>query len=128
MHRRPSYITFVGYVLFVISVWVCVTTLWIYDPHPALYSPLASAPLNGWIIFLSIVGSGMAIASAAFILKGARWARWLYLLYFFYSPIIMHLSGSSTRSDLVFNGIKAMILFMIFLPSADEYFHARYKI
>lgn len=87
-------------------------------------SYLMSIAIRSGIVPIMIMVGVMTLVSAIFMLKGANWARWMYLgiciFNLFYSLVILKV-GVTIIPELL---ISAVALFFLFRTPANEYFAA----
>jgi uncharacterized membrane protein HdeD (DUF308 family) len=105
--KRPFQVTMLGWLFIAVGI---LSTVY----H------LLRGSLDRWIVPILLVGT-IAIVAGVFLLRGARWARWLILAWLAFHIVVGALNSLS-------DAMPHLVLFLVvgyFLlgPPTSEYFH-----
>ena len=125
MRARPLSVTIVGWFLIVSGV-VSLVLVAMALGNPVSRAAVQNGPLPyavqiGWSIGTSI----LTLACGWFILKGANWARILYVAASVAGLAITLATGRVTTLVLIAAGLLAVIAFILFRRPANDFFAGR---
>jgi bacteriorhodopsin len=119
MTARPVYVAVIGWLLIVIGLLSLVSVA-LAMAFPGLAQGASTAP--GQIIG-NLAASIIELVCGAFILKGADWARWLYLVLSITSAAYLFIAGAVPTGVLIGWVIFAVLtLAGLFTPDASRFF------
>jgi uncharacterized membrane protein HdeD (DUF308 family) len=104
--KRPFQVTVLGWLLIAVGILSTIYHLW-------------KSPLDRWIVPILLVGI-IAVVAGVFLLRGARWARWLIL-----ASLAFHVVVSALNSLL--DAIPHFVLllaagYFLLGPPTSKYF------
>jgi uncharacterized membrane protein HdeD (DUF308 family) len=106
--KRPFQVTMLGWLF--IAVGILGT---IYH--------LLKSPLDRWTFPILLVGI-IAIVAGVFLLRGARWARWLVLAWLAFHVVV---SAWTSLSDAMAHVVLLLVVgYFLLGPPTSEYFHS----
>ncbi len=120
--QRPTSVTVIGWILLVLGA-IGFLGLLCSLGNPMARQAMAASPVPFPVqIALSAVGLGVSIVSGFFLLKGANWARFLYIVWSV-AGFAFSLATSPAKLMLV-PGIAIFLVIAAFLlaPKASAYF------
>lgn len=123
MPKRPTSITFIGWLLIVLGVISLVASLFSLTrpEYRALMTQYTALPFSVQVALI-FIGLAVTIVCGAAILKGLNWGRWLYLVWNVIS-ILISLVTTPVRFSLLPSVILlAVVFFFLFRPAAGQYF------
>src|SRR5271168_3906321 len=104
--KRPLQVTILGWLFIVVGI---VST----SDH------LLQGPLDRWTIPIVLVGI-IAIVAGGFLLRGARWARWLLLAWLAFHVIV---SALNSLSDAMPHFVLLLVVgYFLLGPPTSKYF------
>jgi uncharacterized membrane protein HdeD (DUF308 family) len=77
--KRPFQVTLLGWLFIAVGILSTIYHLW-------------NSPLDRWTVPILLVGI-IAIVAGAFLLRGARWARWLVLAWLAFHVVVSALNS-----------------------------------
>ena len=104
--KRPFQVTLLGWLFMVVGA---LSTTY----H------LLNSPLDRWTVPIVLVGI-MAIAAGAFLLRGARWARWLVLAWLVLHVVVSVLNSLSDALAHVV--LLSVVAYFLLGPPTSKYF------
>jgi len=130
MGKRPTSVTVIGWILIALgslaviglySTWQILTHL--SAQPPAIQEMMAKNPMPLWLqMIFMVVGVAVNVVAGIFLLRGANWSRWMYVVW----------TGLGMVIGLVTSPVKLMIVpglliygviaFFLFRPAANAYF------
>ncbi len=122
MNKRPTSVTVIAWIILVISALSLLTTPFAIN-NPMAQELMAKSPVPVPVqYFISFVGLLISIVSAIFMLRGANWARMVYIVWGAIG-LLFSLFTSPTKLMLI-PGIFIYAVFVFFLltPKASAYF------
>jgi uncharacterized membrane protein HdeD (DUF308 family) len=106
--KRPFQITFLGWLFIVVGI---LSTMY----H------LLKGPLDRWTVPIVLVGA-IAIVAGVFLLRGARWARWLVLVWLAFHVVV---SALNSLSDALPHAVLLLVVVYFLLgPPTTKYFQS----
>jgi uncharacterized membrane protein HdeD (DUF308 family) len=104
--KRPFQVTFLGWLFIVVGI---LTTT----------SHLLKGSLDRWTIPIVLVGT-IAVAAGAFLLRGARWSRWLLLVWLAFHVVA---SAFNSLTDAIAHVALLLVVgYFLLGPPTSEYF------
>jgi len=104
--KRPFQVTLLGWLFIVVGV---LSTTY----H------LLKGPLDRWTVPILLVGT-TAIVAGAFLLRGARWARWLVLAWLALHIVVSALNSLSDALAHVV--LLSVVAYLLLGPPTSKYF------
>jgi uncharacterized membrane protein HdeD (DUF308 family) len=106
--KRPFQLTTLGWLFIAVGV---LSTIF----H------LVKSPLDRWTIPILLVGI-MAIVAGVFLLRGARWARWLVLAWLAFHVVV---SALNSLSDAMAHVVLLLVVgYFLLGPPTSKYFQS----
>jgi hypothetical protein len=122
MPKRPTSVTVIGWILIVLGA-LGVLGMSFSLANSAARQAMALNPMPIPVQFaLAFAGLGVSIVSGAFILRGANWARWLYLGWSVFGFAVSLATSPSKLMLLPSLLVFAIIALFLLLPKANAYF------
>jgi hypothetical protein len=122
MNKRPPSITFIAWFLIVTGV-ISLLVSSLSMNNPVVLKELAKIPLPISVqIAWMYVGLSIAIASAFFMLRGANWARFLYIGWSAVSSLISLVISPAKTTLIPGLIVYGIIVFFLFQPKANQFF------
>lgn len=122
---RPLPLSIISWLLVVMGAISLLTpiAMWTMRNEPGMKKAMEIAPLSlEATIALTVAAALVSIVSGIFLLRGAGWARWLYLAanigFLFFSIATQGLSPSLIPGALMI----AIVALIVFLPASNRYF------
>jgi uncharacterized membrane protein HdeD (DUF308 family) len=106
--KRPFQITFLGWLFIVVGI---LSTIY----H------LLKSPLDRWTVPIVLVGA-IAIVAGIFLLRGARWARWLVLAWLAFHVVVSALNSWSEALPHVV--LLLVVGYFLLGPPTSRYFQS----
>jgi len=104
--KRPFQVTTLGWLLIAVGI---LSTIY----H------LSKSPLDRWTVPILLVGT-IAIVAGIFLLRGARWARWLVLAWLAFHVVV---SALNSLSDAMAHVVLLLVVgYFLLGPRASKYF------
>ena len=125
MKERPTSVTVIAWFLIVMGVISIISSIIsLFNPNPMVEEIMSRNPLPVPIQqLLSYVGIAVSIVSGMYMLDGANWARFLYVIW----SVIGILISIITLPNLIFiiPGLVLLVIitFYLFRPKANDYFN-----
>jgi hypothetical protein len=122
MRKRPLAVTVIAWVVTVLGCLSLLgSTLWLLSwwqvPRP---------PEQIWQLALCFLGAGITMACGRFLLRGANWARWLYLAWMAVQWVPFLTQSHPASWIIALNlAIDLVIVACLFNPKANAYFQPR---
>jgi uncharacterized membrane protein HdeD (DUF308 family) len=104
--KRPFQITILGWLFIMVGIVSTAHHLW-------------KGTLDRWMILIVLVGV-IAVVAGAFLLRGARWARWVLLVWLGFHVIVSALN--SKWDALPHVALLVVIGYFLLGPPTSEYF------
>jgi uncharacterized membrane protein HdeD (DUF308 family) len=106
--KRPFQVTMLGWLFIAVGI---LSTVY----H------LLKGSLDRWIVPILLVGA-IAIAAGVFLLRGARWARWLVLAWLAFHLVV---SAFNSLSDAIAHLVLLLVVGYVLLgPPTSNYFQS----
>ena len=106
--KRPFQVTFLGWLFILVGI---VSTMY----H------LLKGSLNRWMVLIVLVGV-IAIVAGAFLLRGARWARWLILAWLAFHVVA---SAFNSFADAMPHVVLLLVVgYFLLGPPTSKYFQS----
>jgi uncharacterized membrane protein HdeD (DUF308 family) len=106
--KRPFQITFLGWLFIAVGI---LSTIY----H------LLKGPLDRWTVPIVLVGA-IAIVAGIFLLRGARWARWLVLAWLAFHVVV---SALNSLSDALPHVVLLLVVgYFLLGPPTSWYFQS----
>ena len=106
--KRPFQVTMLGWLFIAVGI---LSTIY----H------LLKSPLDRWTVPILLVGI-IAIVAGVFLLRGARWARWLVLAWLAFHVVV---SGFNSLSDAMAHLVLLLAVGYVLLgPPTSNYFQS----
>ncbi len=104
--KRPFQVTTLGWLLIAVGI---LSTIY----H------LSKSPLDRWTVPILLVGT-ITIVAGVFLLRGARWARWLVLAWLAFHVVV---SALNSLSDAMAHVVLLLVVgYFLLGPPASKYF------
>jgi len=120
--ERPTSVSVIAWLLLVINAVSLITTTFTMN-NPMVRELMAKNPIPVPVqIVMFYVGTSLVIVAAAFMLRGANWARWLYIGY---SALGLLLAVfTSPIKAMLLPGVVVYIVVVVLLtrPKVNAYF------
>ena len=125
MIARPVYVAVIGWVLIVIGGLSLIVS-GLIAASPDLAATLAPGPSPSFSsILLNLGASALELVCGIFILRGANWARWLYLVQSAASAIyLLFAGGVDSTMMILWLAFLAVTLGGLFTPAASRFFES----
>ena len=123
MIARPVYVAVIGWVLIVIGALSLIVS-GLIAASPDLAATLAPGPSPSTSsILLNLLASALELVCGIFILRGANWARWLYLVQSAASAIyLLFAGGVDSTMMILWLAFLAVTLAGLFTAAASRFF------
>lgn len=122
MTARPTYVTAIGWLLVVFG-GLSIASVALVAAAPSL---LPGPPAGASAIFLNLLSSLAELVCGYFVLKGANWARWAYLVLCILTGAYLLLDRRTDASLVVLWGVVAVLtLAGLFTPAANRFFGSK---
>jgi uncharacterized membrane protein HdeD (DUF308 family) len=106
--KRPFQVAMLGWLFIAVGILSTVYHLW-------------KGSLDRWIVPILLVGA-IAIAAGVFLLRGARWARWLVLAWLAFHLVV---SAFNSLSDAMAHLVLLLVVGYVLLgPPTSNYFQS----
>jgi uncharacterized membrane protein HdeD (DUF308 family) len=106
--KRPLQVTLLGWLFIAVGI---LSTIY----H------LLKSPLDRWTVPILLVGT-VAIVAGVFLLRGARWARWLVLAWLAFHVVV---SALNSLSDAMPHFVLLLVVgYFLFGPPTSKYFQS----
>jgi hypothetical protein len=106
--KRPFQITFLGWLFIVVGI---LSTMY----H------LLKGPLDRWTVPIVFVGA-TAVVAGVFLLRGARWARWLVLAWLAFHVVV---SALNSLLDALPHVVLLLVVgYFLLRPPTSKYFQS----
>src|SRR6266849_3257484 len=106
--KRPFQVTTLGWLLIAVGI---LSTIY----H------LSKSPLDRWTVPILLVGT-TAIVAGIFLLRGARWARWLVLAWLAFHVVV---SALNSLSDAMAHAVLLLVAgYFLLRPPTSKYFQS----
>jgi uncharacterized membrane protein HdeD (DUF308 family) len=106
--KRPFQVTMLGWLFIAVGI---LSTIY----H------LLNGPLDRWTVPMLLVGT-IAIVAGIFLLRGARWARWLVLAWLAFHVVVSALNSLSDAMPHVV--LLVVVGYFLLGPPTSEYFRS----
>jgi uncharacterized membrane protein HdeD (DUF308 family) len=104
--KRPFQVTMLGWLFIAVGILSTADHLW-------------KGSLDRWIVPILLVGI-IAVVAGAFLLRGARWARWLLLAWLAFHVVV---SALSSLWDAMPHVVLLLVVgYFLLGPPTSEYF------
>jgi hypothetical protein len=122
MNKRPQSITFISWLLIVSGIFSLITSFTSMN-NPLVLELMAKNPIPIPAQFVIMyVGLAISITSGIFMLRGANWARFLYIIWGVIG-LLVGLATSPTKLLLIPGIIVyGIIVFFLLRPNAGTFF------
>src|SRR5580704_15642529 len=104
--QRPFQVTFLGWIFIVVGIVSTAYHLW-------------KGSLDRWTLPVVLVGT-IAIVAGVFLLRGARWSRWLTLAWLAFHVVVSALYSLSAALPHV--ALLLVVAYFLLGPPASKYF------
>jgi uncharacterized membrane protein HdeD (DUF308 family) len=104
--KRPFQVTLLGWLFIAVGILSSIYHLW-------------KSPLDRWMVPILLVGA-IAIVAGVFLLRGARWARWLVLVWLAFHVVISALNSLSAAMPHVV--LLLVVGYFLLGPPTSQYF------
>ena len=123
MIARPVYVAVIGWVLIVIGALSLIVS-GLIAASPDLAATLAPGPSPSTSsILLNLLASALELVCGIFILRGANWGRWLYLVQSAASAIyLLFAGGVDSTMMILWLAFLAVTLAGLFTAAASRFF------
>jgi hypothetical protein len=119
MRNRPLSVTIVSWIFIVLGAGALVGSF--LPKTPEVQKQLSEfSALHPFGVVLMYVGFLMGIICGAFMLRGANWARWLFLAWFGYNTIENFIRSPVRNLPAVL--LMGIAVYLLFRPEATAYF------
>jgi uncharacterized membrane protein HdeD (DUF308 family) len=106
--KRPFQVTMLGWLFIAVGI---LSTIY----H------LLKSPLDRWTVPILLVGI-IAIVAGVFLLRGARWARWVVLAWLAFHVVV---SALNSLSDAMPHVVLLLVVgYFLLGPPTSKYFHS----
>ena len=125
MKERPTSITVIAWFLIVMGGISIITSIFsLFNPNPMVEEIMSRSPLPVPIQqLLSYAGIAVSIVSGMYLLDGANWARFLYVIWSFIGILISIISLPNLLFIIPGLVFWIIITFYLFRPQANDYFN-----
>lgn len=122
MNKRPASVTFISWFFIVTGAFSLLTSFTSMN-NPLVLELMAKSPLPVPAQFVMMyVGLAISITSGIFMLRGANWARFLYIIWGAIG-LLIGLATSPAKLMLIPGIIVyGIIVFFLLRPNADAFF------
>ena len=123
MSNRPGYVAVIGWALVAIGA-LSIVSVAAGLAVPSVRAGLAAGPMPlALAAFLNLASSLLELVCGLYILKGANWARMVYLLLCIASGVYLFLSGTvDTTLVVIWLVVVVLTLAGLFTPAASRFF------
>ena len=104
--KRPFQVTVLGWLLIAVGI-------------PTTIFHLSKSPVDRWTVPILLPGI-IAIVAGVFLLRGARWARWLVLAWIAFHVVVHALNSLSDAMPFVV--LLFVVGYFLLRPSTSKYF------
>lgn len=106
--NRPFQVTILGWLFIVVGILSTIYHLW-------------KSPLDRWTFPILLVGI-IAVVAGVFLLRGARWARWLVLVWLAFHVVV---SALNSLSDALPHFMLLLVVgYFLLGPPTSKYFQS----
>jgi hypothetical protein len=125
MNKRPTSITVIAWIMLISAAFSLLASIFTIN-NPRVQEMMAKNPIPTPVQYLMLFGGvTISIVSAIFILRGANWARLLYIWWSGFGFVIAFLT--SPAKPMLIPGVLLYLTVVFFLlrPKASAYFSQR---